>query len=173
MSKKLKIALGILVALVLLGGFTLFEKPQPKLTTGAVNSSGFSASGSYNQETLLNATTTTATSTAIDITGAKKVSWMFYRNAHSTGNTVFTIKVTNDLNATSTNAKLWTTYNKLITNVTNSNSQTLTRVGSITTSDFGTTTAVMDLDFDSYRGALCTVAITTDGNSTCEVIVER
>lgn len=65
----------------------------------------------------------------ISLAGAKSVSIMAKRAAHSSGSSVLSATVSPD--ATAGN---FITYNKWIDNVTNTNSQTLTRVASKTLS---------------------------------------
>ena len=100
------------------------------------------------------------------IKGAKKVTMYFARDATTDiGNSKFRVQVTPD-------GITWLNYNKLISNVTNTNSQNLTRVGfvtitgSATSSPNATTTATLDPD-DSWYGVRCIVVETTDGMHYC------
>jgi hypothetical protein len=125
------------------------------------------------------ATTTTATSTNItpfydsngkyddgsfDVRGAKKVSVFFSRDAgtgKNDGSSLFTVQVTKD----GTN---WVNYNKLISNVSNTNAQTLTRVASVSISAATSTVMVgVDVQNDSFKAIRCVVTETTDGSHSC------
>ena len=122
--------------------------------------------------TMLSATTTQATSTPVAVAGATKVEVYFTRlgASNSVATSTFEIEVSPD------NVN-WYNYNKLISNVTNSNSQTLTRVASVSIVGATSTTVVaLDLQHDTFRNIRCvatqasTTLETTDG-STCAVSV--
>jgi hypothetical protein len=130
---------------------------------------------SYQVHTLLSATTTTATSTTPNgggvatTTGAKKATVYFTRDSGSGGNagtSTFSIQVTPD----GTN---WYNYNKLISNVTNTNAQTLTRVSSVNiVAATSTTLVAMDFQDDAFLALRCVALINTDGANTCKIAVE-
>ena len=133
------------------------------------------ATPNQNFSTTTNATSTDITSYFDDnsfldkgyfvIKGAKKVTMYFARDAETDiGNSKFSVQVTPD-------GITWLNYNKLISNVTNSNSQTLTRNRFVTitgsaTSTNATTTASLD-PYDSWYGVRCIVIETTDGMHYC------
>lgn len=105
----------------------------------------------FQHAVLLSATSTIsnmATGTPTTIIGAKKVTIYFHRSINgttATANAVFKVYVSEDGNE-------YVLYNKLIDNVANSNSQTLTRVASKTLGYSSTTDASflsMDLQHDS------------------------
>lgn len=126
------------------------------------------------------ATTTSATSTNITpwfdtngrkdngyfvVAGAKAVSVFFSRDAgtgSNNGSTAFNVQVSYD-------GSNWVDYNKLVSNVTNSNSQTLTRVANVTITAATTTTMVgVDVQNDAIYAIRCIVVETTDGSHSCK-----
>jgi len=125
----------------------------------------------YRHYTVLSATTTDATSDSLSIAGAKKVQAYFkYNDALGTATSTFAIEV-------SPNGTDWYDYNKLISNVANANSETITRVASLEA--VGTTTAMYSLDlvsdvFDQVRCVVtfASTTISTD-DSTCEISIEE
>jgi len=107
----------------------------------------------------------TTTSEAINIEGAKKITFLFVRTAHSAGNTVFT--VTGSLDGTNYSA-----LNKLITNVVNTNAQTVARVASVTLSLNVTELVSLDLKYDTFKEIKLTATRTTDGTATVYAFIE-
>lgn len=97
--------------------------------------------------------TTSTTSTGGGGNGFGRASLQFISSSISSGNGVFTVDVSND----GTN---WTAYNRLTTNVTNTNAQTDTRVASVTLST-NTTSLVMIPDPVAFFRV--TIVVTTDG----------
>lgn len=123
-------------------------------------------------------TTTSATSTLVNswidengrvvngvfrVAGAKKVTFFFSRSAPTgtnSGSSIFNVEVTND-------GSTWTRYNKLITNVTNTNAQNVTRAETVTISAATSTViATMDPD-DSVYAIRCIAVEATDGYHRC------
>lgn len=105
----------------------------------------------------INAATATTTSSPINIGNAKGVSFQFQRSDHSSGNTVFTVSLSND-DSTYTNSSM------LLSNTATSNSQTLTRVASYTASSNATGLYVLDpLQAQSFKYLKVTATETTDG----------
>lgn len=129
--------------------------------------------------TFFNATTTSATSTTAQassrIGDAKSVTFFFKRGglvSPNVGTSTYSVQVSED-------DSTWITYNKLVDNVTNSNSQQLTRVSSIVLSaasnvNTGTSTKayVMDLTTDSYKFLRCIVVEEADGEHTCKALIK-
>ena len=120
-------------------------------------------------------TTTSATSTDvtyIDSSGrvdngymvigaAEEVSVYFGRSTGggNSGTSTFRIQISDD-------GSNWYDYNKLISNVTNTNAQTVTRVASVALT--GTSTAMVSLDPDDAIYAIrCIVVEATDGTHRC------
>lgn len=122
--------------------------------------------GTYEVLTPINAVTATTTSEEIVIAGAKKVSFVFTRANHSAGTSTFTVEVSLD-------GTTYVAYNKLISNVTNTNAQTLTRVASVALAANGSTYASMDLDHDAIYSIKITATEGTDGTHTATAIIER
>lgn len=119
--------------------------------------------------TALNAATSTATSTAINIGNAKKVTLAFTRPTNGAGgSSVFSVWASVD-------GENYFLYNKLIDNTTNSNSQNLTRVASKTLT--GTTTepvmVSMDLEHDALKDIKVIVNEETDGSHTAVVVQQQ
>lgn len=113
----------------------------------------------------INAVTATTTSAPIDIKGAKRITLALTRADHSSGSSALSVEVTLD----GTN---WVTFNKLISNVTNTNAQTLTRVASVSIGANGTVLATMDLDQDVFSQMRVTATETTDGTHTVKAFIE-
>lgn len=116
--------------------------------------------------TVLSAVTTAGANTSgpQDVSMRSKMSLQFTAAAISAGNGVFTVEVTNsqDANGTPTN---WVAYNRLTTNVTNTNGQNDTRVASVTLSSNTSAIVFFPLgDYLRYMRVICT--ITTDGSYT-------
>ncbi len=81
---------------------------------------------------LLNAVTATSTSIVVGVQNAGRLSIMVTGNAISSGNGVFQVWVSNDPSLG------FTPYNRITTNVTNTNAQFDTRAASVTLSANGT-----------------------------------
>lgn len=126
---------------------------------GAINK------GTWSLHTPLNAVTATTTSSAVPITGAKRITWAFTRADHSSGSSAFDVTVSLD-------GSTFVAFNKLIDNVTNTNAQTKTRVASSTLSSNTTKVYSMDLENDVYAEMKVTVTETTDGTHTAKCIIE-
>lgn len=82
------------------------------------------ASGKTNKYILLNAVTATTTTSGYPVDNAGRLSLQFIAANITSGSAVFTVDVSND-------ASNWVAYNRMTTNVTNTNAQTDTRVASI------------------------------------------
>ena len=115
---------------------------------------------------LLDAVTATTTSERVNIENAEKVSLVFTRANHSAGSSAFAVEVSID-------GDNWVTFNKLISNATNTNVQNKTRVASVTLSSNTSTTVAMDLENDIYRWMRVTVTETTDGTHTAKALIQR
>lgn len=134
--------------------------------------------GSVNNSiTFFSATTTNATSTTANINayiqGAKRATFYFQRGdttgQGNSGSTSFSVEVSR---TNSTSDADWIDYNKLIDNVTNANSQNLTRVGSASLSGTSTKIYSMDLEHDNINFVRCIAVETTDGEHTCRLETE-
>lgn len=125
------------------------------------------AIGGHGQQVLthaINAATATTTSDAIDVKNAKRITLFFKRSLHSAGSTAFTVTVSID-------DSTYIGYNKLITNVANTNAQTLTRVASVTLSS-DTTSMVSFSPEDCFQSIKVTATETTDGTHDAWVLVQ-
>ncbi len=121
--------------------------------------------------TVLDGISATVTSSSINIDGAERVTLAFtIANVTGTGlaTSTFAVEVSND----ETN---WVTYNKLVDNVINSNSQELTRVASEIVDTNGTTFLSMDLQHDNFMFLRMTDTITgtTTSNVTVKALIDR
>lgn len=117
------------------------------------------------QSTPINSVTATTTSSAIDFSGVKRATWFFTRADHSSGSSTFTVEVSFD-------GVTWVAFNKLITNVTNTNAQTPVRVASVALSSNTTQTVAMDLSHDAFPFARVTATEATDGTHTAQLVRE-
>ncbi len=117
--------------------------------------------------TPINAATASVANTAakkIDISRAKKVTFQFTRADHSAGSSKFEVEVSND-------GSNWVVYNKLIDNVANANSETLTRVASCTLSS-NTSKVYTISPEDDFQYCRVFVTETTDGTHTANVFIQ-
>ncbi len=115
--------------------------------------------------TILDAVSQTTVSAPVDIKGAKRISFVFTRTNHSAGSSAFSVEVTID-------GSTWVAFNKLISNVTNTNAQTKTRVASVSLASNTSTLVSMDLENDSFSQMRVTATETTDGNHTAKAMIE-
>lgn len=141
----------------------------------AVSSSTVGAPATYGTTT--SATSTTASSNTdelgrIDngyfvIAGADQASLFFQRTTGggNAGTSTFNVQVTYD-------GSTWVDYNKLITNVTNTNAQMPTRVSSVALIGTSTSMVSMDLQNDSVYAVRCIVVEATDGTHRCTGFAE-
>lgn len=118
------------------------------------------------KEVLLNAVTATTTSRGAAIDSAGRLSLMVYGSGISSGNGVFTVEVSNDP------VLGWIPYNRLTSNVTNTNGQTDTRVASATINTVSTGTAILFFPpGDTFNYVRTKVVVTTDGAYTATLFV--
>lgn len=122
--------------------------------------------GTYEVKDAIVAATATATSEEIVIAGAKKITLALTRANHSAGSTAFSVEVSLD-------GVTYVAFNKLISNVTNTNAQSLTRVASVSLSSNTTTFVSMDLENDAFYTMKVTATETTDGTHSAKVMIER
>lgn len=113
---------------------------------------------------LINGATATTSSGWIPITSAKAVQFYFKRSNHSSGSTAFTVTLSPD-NGTTTAA-----YNKLISNVTNTNTQELTRTAGPTLASDTTVMASMSPE-DIGGSVRVTATETTDGTHDAWIVI--
>ena len=114
---------------------------------------------------VLDDVTDTTTSVAVPIEGAKKVVLVYKRSNHASGKTVFSATVSLD----GTN---YITYNKWITNVTNTNEQDLTRVASVDTGAANATGFLTMSPEDGFHDIKVTATETTDGTHAAWLLIE-
>ena len=126
--------------------------------TGAI------AHGTWNIYTPLNGVTETTTSSTFDIAGAIRISLAFTRTNHSSGSSAFKVQVSVD-------GTTFIDFNKLVTNVENTNAQTEIRVTTVSLGSNTTEIATMDLDKSIYKAMKVVVTETTDGTHTAKMLV--
>jgi len=112
----------------------------------------------------INAATATAVGQPIEVGNAKAISFVFKRSAHSSGSTAFTVEVSFDSGTT------WIAYAKLISNVANTNAQTLTRVASVSLTS--NTTVLYTMEPEAITHVRVTATETTDGTHDAWVLVK-
>lgn len=112
---------------------------------------------------MLNAVTATTTSVSVPVDNAERLSIMVLSSGISSGNGVFTVEVSND-------GSNWATYNRITSNVTNTNAQTDTRVASVTLST-NTTNFLFFPPGDTFAFMRTKVTVTTDGTYTAVAYV--
>jgi hypothetical protein len=106
---------------------------------------------------LINAVSATTTSDGVDVSSFSKLSLQFSVTDVATGNGVYTVDVSND------NGTTWVPYNRLISNVTNTNVQTDTKVASVTLNTSATKAMVFIPTDDKFQMLRVTVTYTTAG----------
>jgi len=121
--------------------------------------------GTYKVLTLLNALTASGSSEEIVIAGAKRITLFLTRANHSAGTSTFDVDVSLD-------GTTYVDFNKLISNATNTNAQTLTRVASVALAANGTTAVSMDLENDAYYTMKLNVVEGTDGTHSATALIE-
>jgi len=175
----------VIVGLLLLamGFYSLFKEKGFQLPIGG-NTNETVQSDVHKEVDLLSNITQSAspTSTAFRLAGAKRATFFFSQGlngaAAGRGTTTFQIWIGSDV--TVTNDDAFIVYNKLISNVTNTNAQTLTRVASVALDSTATSTVSMDLESDSYPILKCVASSTAAVNvspattlrSNCRIIVD-
>lgn len=108
------------------------------------------------KETMLDAVTADTTSDMVDVSMREKLSLQFTAAGIISGNGVFTVLVSND-------GVNFVAYNRLTSNVTNTNVQTDTRIASVTLNS-NTSVMVFFPIGDHFRYIKVAVDRTTDGN---------
>ena len=124
--------------------------------------------GIVQEYTLLHAVGTTGsphTSKAIRVAGARRISFAFSRANHSSGSSVFEVEVSLD-------GSTYVTFNKLVQNVANTNTQEITRASSVTLSSDTTELWSMDLTYDCPLYVRVKATVNTDGDATAKMVVE-
>lgn len=114
----------------------------------------------------IDAVTATTVSEPINIENAEKISLIFTRANHSAGSSAFSVEVSLD-------GTTYVAFNKLITNVTNTNAQTKTRVASVSLASNTSSIVAMDLENDIFRWMRITATETTDGTHTAKALIQR
>jgi hypothetical protein len=115
--------------------------------------------------------TATTTSPSVELKQAGKVSFAFKRSNDDAGSTAFKVQVSPDPKGVADASSTWIDYNRLISNVANTNAEMITRVGSVTIS--GNATEVYSMSPEDTYGKCRVVATeTTDGTHNAWVIVQ-
>lgn len=113
----------------------------------------------------LNVVTATTTSSDISVEGAKKVSMRLTRASHSAGSSTFT--VTGSVDGTN-----FAAINNIVTDVTNTNAQTVTRVASVALASNTSQVVSLDLTYLTLKAIRVVATIATDGSASAAVSVE-
>lgn len=113
----------------------------------------------------LSVVTATTTSNSIPVDGAEKVSMVFTRASHTAGSSTFTVQGSID-------GTTFITMNNIITDVANTNAQTLTRVASVALA--ANTSQIVALDMSNLALKLIRIVATiaTDGSASASALVE-
>lgn len=176
-SNKANLAIALSFVAILFVGVLYFLKEPTGLISplseelGLVVPAGSSLEmGTLRVVELYKGTTTSATSGPINISGAKKVTFEVVRAEHSSGNSEFFVYVSGR------NADVKNDY-RISPHVRHFANSGLGLEHGIATSTTlaanGTTTISMDLLYNTFSSAKCSVAETTDGQHSCSVWVER
>lgn len=115
----------------------------------------------------LNAVTETTTSSAIDVTGAKKITFLFTRAANAGGTSAFSVSGSiNGIDGT------FVALNSMIDDLANTNAQNYTRAAavSIVNTD-GNKIAALDIEHNAFTHIKVTVTETSDGTHSAKVLV--
>lgn len=108
----------------------------------------------------------TATSNDIPVASAKKVTLYMNRTNHSAGSSTFTV-------TGSVDGVTFVALNNIISQVTNTNAQTLTRVASVALASNTNAINGLDLSYLSLKAIRVVCTIATDGKGDCLVAVEE
>lgn len=149
----------------------LDKTPEPQEQAVGAPGTRPTQTGVLQQFTFFTATTTNATSTTLNVAGAKKITAFVSRgDTLGTGNSGSEVQ---QLQVKMSGSGDWVTYNRMIDNVTNSNVQNLTRVANMALAA-GTSTKIYsaDLSTDVIEQIRCVRIETTDGEGTCSVLVQ-
>lgn len=119
----------------------------------------------YIEHTLLNAVTETTTSAVVNIEKYRRVGFQFKRADHSAGSTAFTVEGT-------VNGTDWTALSVIVSNVTNTNAQTRTRVASVSLAANGTALAFLE-DLVVLKAIRVIATETTDGTHSAWLIASE
>ena|SRR3990167_1360088 len=187
MTKINLILIGILLVLVAVFGFIYTR--QSRLGISLPIQQNIETAGTVKTINMLSATSTSqspsghATSSALLIAGARKVTFLFAANATSTTKSVdFTIWASTDVGlpggqSPSSNYSSYKRFNDLVpSSTTTPNLYTYnhnySRYGMISVADGATTTASMDLVYGTWRSALCVASSTYHSIAYCKATIE-
>lgn len=175
MTDKIPFSIALAASVLIAGALCLaamFAKPMQ--AQGSVSlADDCPTSPSYELHSLLNATTSNATSTeggggSVSLSCAKNVTFYFSRGdttgQGNSGSTRFEVEVTPD----GTN---WYDYNGLVLNNVSAGSVMRPTVGTSTISA-ATSTVIATMDVLGFYAARCIAIETTDGEHTCKAAIE-
>jgi len=114
----------------------------------------------------LDAVTATTTSNVIPTEGAKKITLLLTRAAHSAGSSAFSV-------TGSVDGVTFVTINSMIEDLTNATANGYTRTASVSLAANGNKIAAVDLAVNSYKAIKVVVTETTDGTHSALVAVEQ
>lgn len=118
----------------------------------------------------IEAVTATTTSNKFYVGGATRIGFLVRRANHSSGSTALSVKISMDDVTTVT--PTMTACNMLISNATNTNAQTLTRVSSVSLNANGDAFVWLD-PLCVVNWVEVTVTETTDGTHSAYILVEE
>lgn len=126
----------------------------------------------YKSTQVITAATETTTSPSVAIEHACKVSFIFKRSNHAAGSSTFTVEVCPENDNVADADSTWIAYNRLITNATNTNAQTITRVASVALSS--DTTSIVSMSPEDTFGKVRVVATEgTDGTHDAWILKQE
>ncbi len=115
--------------------------------------------------TALDAVTATTTSSAIDVTDARKITFLLTRADSGSGSSDFSVSGSID-------GSTYVPLNSMIEDITNTNAQNYTRVASVTLSADGSKIASLDLNMNGFTYIKITVTETTDGTHSAKALIQ-
>ena len=122
-------------------------------------------------EKVLDDVTATTTSNPVDIRGARKVTLICERDDHGSGSSAFTGTVYATATDDAASRSDGVAYKRWISNATNTNSQTIVRVQTLTLSSDTTDFMTMSPE-DAFEQITITVTETTDGTHSAWLVVD-
>jgi hypothetical protein len=121
---------------------------------------------------VINNATATIESAGMDAGKASKISFVFKRTNHTAGQTVFTVQVCPESENVPDADSNWITYARLITNVANTNAESIVRANGVTITS-STTPVLVSMSPEDVVGKVRVVATeTTDGTHNAWVMIQ-
>lgn len=156
--KYLKIALLVLVVGFLTAGISIYASVYRPGTAGVARS-----------HTLVNESESSATSSARSLVGVKGALFEFASdgpNGTGVGTTTFKVQVTLD-------GTTFHDYNRLISNVTDTNAEDDTRVGTVDITATSSELYIMDLSSENYYQTRCVTVEAGTTTASCKILIQH